>query len=237
MKYILITGAARRIGRILALEFSKKGYNIVLHYNESEVRALETKKEIEKIGAEIKLIKANLKNEDEISNLWSEISHLEIEILVNNAAIYPAQKSLSEFDLNDWNEVINLNLRSVFLMSKHFAELNKGNGKIINIGSLGAFHIWKKRVIYNTAKAGVIQLTKALALELAPRISVNSVSPGTIYFENDAPSEHISLKESSVPYGRFGKPEEVFEAVYFFSTCSNFITGQNINVDGGFGLL
>ena len=237
MKYILITGAARRIGRILALEFSKKGYNIVLHYNESEVRALETKKEIEKIGAEIKLIKANLKNEDEISNLWSEISHLEIEILVNNAAIYPAQKSLSEFDLNDWNEVINLNLRSVFLMSKHFAELNKGNGKIINIGSLGAFHIWKKRVIYNTAKAGVIQLTKALALELAPRIAVNSVSPGTIYFENDAPSEHISLKESSVPYGRFGKPEEVFEAVYFFSTCSNFITGQNINVDGGFGLL
>lgn len=237
MKYVLITGAARRIGRVLALEFAKKGYNIVLHYNESEARALETIKEIEEIGVDVKLIKANLKNEDEISNIFSEISNLDVEILINNAAIYPAQKSLSELDLSNWNEVINLNLRSVFLMSKYFAELNKGNGKIINIGSLGAFHIWKKRLIYNTAKAGVIQLTKALALELAPRIAVNSVSPGTIYFENDAPSEHISLKESSVPYGRFGKPEEVFEAVYFFSTCSNFITGQNINVDGGFGLL
>ncbi len=74
-------------------------------------------------------------------------------------------------------------------------------------------------------------------MELAPNISVNSVSPGSIFINNDEPSEHITLKESSIPYGRFGKPEEVFEAVYFFATCSNFITGQNINVDGGFGLL
>ncbi len=236
MKNVLITGSARRIGRVLAIEFAKKGYNIFLHYNDSQEKALITKNEIEKYGVNVVLVKADLREENQIEDLFKELKNQEINILVNNAAIYPEQKPLNELELEDWNDTINLNLRSVFLISKFFATHNI-EGKIINIGSLGAFHIWKKRIIYNTAKAGLIQLTKALAIELTPRISVNSVSPGTIFIKKDEPSEHITLKESSIPYGRFGKPEEVFEAVYFFATCSNFITGQNINVDGGFGLL
>jgi len=237
MKNVLITGSARRIGRVLAIEFAKKGYNLFLHYNDSQERALITKKEIEEYGVNVVLVKADLRNENHIEHLFKDLNNYNIDILVNNAAIYPEQKPLNELELQDWNDTINLNLRSVFLMSKFFAEQINNKGKIINIGSLGAFHIWKKRIIYNTAKAGVIQLTKALAIELAPNISVNSVSPGSIFINNDEPSEHITLKESSIPFGRFGKPEEVFEAVYFFATCSNFITGQNINVDGGFGLI
>ncbi len=237
MSYVLITGSGRRIGKVLALEFAKKGYDIILHYNNSKDKALATKREIDNIGVKSELIKADLKDENEIKNLFKQIYNLNVDILINNAAIYPQAKSLSELDISDWNNVINLNLRSIFLMSQQFVKLYKSNkGKIINIASLGAFHIWKKRIVYNTSKAGVIQLTKALAYELAPRISVNTVSPGMININNDAPSEDILMDESSIPYGRFGKPEEIFEAVYFFASCSNFITGQNINVDGGFGL-
>lgn len=237
MNYVLITGGARRIGKVIALEFAKKGYNIVLHYNKSDELANITKTEIENYNVNVMLAKADLTIESEIDKLFLQIKQYPIDIVVNNAAIYPKQKSISELDLNDWNEVINLNLRSYFLVSQNFTNICKANGKIINIASLGAFHIWKKRIIYNISKAGVVQLTKALAVELAPRIAVNSVSPGSIFIPNDDPSEHITLKESSIPFGRHGMAEEVFEAVHFFATCSNYITGQNVNVDGGFGLI
>ena len=239
MKWVLITGSGKRLGKELAIRFAEKKYNIILHYNSSKKDALATLTRLKEIGIDTLLVQGNLEIKKDIDSIFYHLKQEGItpDILVNNAAIYPTSKSLANTELDLWDSTLNINLRSTFYMSKLFSIEGKNGSKIVNIASLGAFHIWKERIPYNVSKAGVIQLTKALARELTPKIAVNSVSPGTILIANDEPSEPIQLNEKHIPFGRYGKPDDVFEAVYFFSTCSNFITGQNICVDGGFGLI
>jgi len=239
MKTILITGSGKRLGRHLAIKFAEKGNNIILHYNSSEKQAYETKKLIENYNVKTLIYKANLENIDEIQNFADFIEKNELipSILINNSAIFPLKSNLQNLTYNQWQKTLNINLNSIFVLSKILITKFSTIEKIVNIASLGAFHIWDERIDYNVSKAAVIQLTKAMARDLAPNIAVNSVSPSTIYFPNEAPSEPISLNEQKIPYKRFVYPDEVFEAVYFFSYCSNYITGQNINVAGGLDLL
>jgi 3-oxoacyl-[acyl-carrier protein] reductase len=239
MKTILITGSGKRLGRHLAIKFAEKGNNIILHYNSSEKQAYETKKLIENYNVKTLIYKANLENIDEIQNFADFIEKNELipSILINNSAIFPLKSNLQNLTYNQWQKTLNINLNSIFVLSKILITKFSTIEKIVNIASLGAFHIWDERIDYNVSKAAVIQLTKAMARDLAPNIAVNSVSPSTIYFPNEAPSEPISLNEQKIPYKRFAYPDEVFEAVYFFSYCSNYITGQNINVAGGLDLL
>lgn len=238
MKNVFITGSGKRIGRALAVNFAEKGYNVTIHYNNSEKEALETVELIKKTGVKYSLVQADVKNYDEMKSAF-EKSNNEIgasDILINNAGIFPPKRKIDDIDVDFWDDVLNTNLRGEFIASKIFTEQVVDKGRIINFASLGAFEIWKEKIPYNVSKAGVIQLTKALARELAPKITVNSISPGTINIPNEeGPDPHL-ISTERIPMGRYGNTDDIFSAVYFFATCSDFITGQNISVDGGYHL-
>lgn len=238
MATAFITGSGRRLGRGLAIQFALKGWDIIIHYNSANEQAKQTADDIKKIGRNVVMFASDVKEQENFTNaFYNCLGNIEYpKVLVNNAAIYPASRKLADTETEFWDEVIDTNLKSYFYISKLFSKGAEKGSRIINIASLGAFQIWKGRIPYNVSKAGVIQLTKALARDLAPNISVNSVSPGSIDIENEAPSEGLALKVENIPMQRYGKISDVFDAVYFFATASLYITGQNINVDGGYYL-
>jgi NAD(P)-dependent dehydrogenase (short-subunit alcohol dehydrogenase family) len=237
---VFVTGSGKRLGRSLALNFAKKGWDVVIHYFESEESAKKTKDEIIKMGQKAYLVKADLRSYSEIEMAFTNtVNEFGIpKVLINNAGVFPKAKKIFEITKDDWEDTIKLNLSAEFYTSKIFVEFARKNSKIVNISSLGAFEIWKNRIPYNVSKSAIIQLTRALARELAPFVSVNTVCPGAIYFETES-SENDSamLKANKIPMKRYATPEEIFEAVYFFSTCSNYITGQFLCVDGGASLI
>ncbi|MEI6090218.1 MAG: SDR family oxidoreductase [bacterium] len=235
MKNVIITGGARRLGKHLALNFAKKGYNVVIHYNSSTESAKETHQAILDLGVDSIMVKADLHNLVEIERLFAIAAehYGKLDALVNSAAVLPRQMAVSEISEMDWNAVMNVNLKAYLFASQQFAKYADDSAKIINIASLGGQEIWKNRLLYNVSKAGVLQLTKALAREFAPKIAVNSVSPGIVTIPNE-PSENDTLNPKRIPYGRYATPEEIFSAVYFFAECSNYITAQNLNIDGGY---
>ena len=238
MSLIFITGSGKRLGKALAISFARHGWDIILHYNQSEASASETERVIKDLGRKVIKFRADLTDfsgyADSYRHTIDKIGHP--DVLVNNAAIYPRRHSLSETDLELWDKVMDSNVKACFNTAKLFAENAAKGSRIINIASLGAYQIWKGRIPYNVSKAALIQLTKALAKDLAPDIAVNSVSPGYIEIKGEEAVESGNLKIDSIPMKRYGEPDDVFDAVYFFSSCSHYITGQNINVDGGFNL-
>lgn len=238
MKTVLITGAARRLGRGLALKFAEKNWNVAIIYNNSYEKAVATLQQIQELGVKSHIYKADIRFSNQVESAFKSAidDFANIDVLVNNSGIYPEPKAINEIDDELWNNVINTNLRGEFFTAREFAKYAKQGSRIINIASLGAFEIWKQRLPYNVSKAGVIQLTKALARELAPKISVNSVSPGSILMINDAAEQDLALDFKRIPMQRYGCIDDVFDAVYFFTECSNYITGQNLNIDGGFHL-
>ena len=238
MKTVFITGAARRIGRGIALKFAEKGWNVIVNYNTSKEKAIETAEEIKKLGARFELIYADVRDEKQVARAF-KLAYDKMgvpDVLINNAGIYPEKRELTDIDIDFWDNVININLRGELLCAREFTKYAQDGAKIINFASLGAYEIWKQRMPYNVSKAGVIQLTKALARELAPKISVNSVSPGSIFIPDEVSPQDGAIKEDRIPMKRYGSIDDVFDAVYFFATCSPYITGQNLNIDGGFHL-
>lgn len=240
MALVLITGSGRRIGKGLAIEFARKGWDVVIHFNSSEESALETKGYLEKnFGVKVSIFSCDLRNIKESLEIFEKVfKEIGIpNVLVNNAAIFPPRRSLEEIDEEIWDVTLTINLKAYLFVAKTFAKYASDGARIINIGSLGGIETWKGRIPYNISKAGVIQLTKSLAKELAPRIAVNCVNPGTIFipYEPNQIDSHL-IPIGKIPMQRYGTILDVFDAVYFFSTCSNFITGQVINVDGGYHL-
>lgn len=242
---VLITGGARRIGKSLCENFAKKGFNVIINYNQSQKNAEELQVEIKKFGVKCEIIKADVSNFDEVKNMFKTISNfsdneLIPNILINNAGIFTSKVAFENLEINVWENTLNINLSSQYFCSQEFVKLSKfytlNNPKIINFASLGGTEVWKDRTSYNVSKAGVIQLTKSLAMDLAPFISVNCISPGTIEISDEVPSEILRINSERIPMGRFGNVEDIFDAVYFLATCSNFITGNNIVVDGGYSL-
>ncbi len=153
-------------------------------------------------------------------------------VLVNNAGVFPDPTPLHEIDEAFWDMVLNTNLRSQLTASREFLKVSTGRGsRIVNFASLGGIEVWKERIPYNVSKAGVIQLTKALARELAPDIAVNAIAPGLIDIP-DEPGE-LTVPAARIPMQRYGSADDIFDAVWFFSTGSPFITGQILVVDGG----
>lgn len=239
MPTILITGSARRIGKGIAKFFANKGWNVVIHYNQSHQSALNLVKEFSKLGIKTIAVKADLTNQEEIHDAFAKvfIEFEKIDVLVNNAAIYPQQQRFEEVTIEEWDKTFATNLRAYFITSQIFAKNCKDEGRIINISSLGGLEVWKNRFAYNVSKSGVIQLTKALARNLAPKISVNCICPGAIYIDNEPGTEPIDIPETKIPMLRYGKISDICDAVFFFATATNYITGQVITVDGGLNLV
>jgi NAD(P)-dependent dehydrogenase (short-subunit alcohol dehydrogenase family) len=230
-KIILITGAAKRIGRSIALKLAAEGAQVLIHYGSSEAEAKQTAAE----AGNASVYPANLESVDAIKAMFERIrrEHGRLDGLVNNAARFTRFDPL-EITETDWDFIHSVNLKATFFCCQQGARIMRthGGGRIVNISSLGGIRPWPEHVHYCASKAGVIHMTRALARALAPEISVNSVAPGVIPFgEKDDPRIQSLIRET--PARRAGTGEEIAEAVTHFLTASKFITGQVLAVDGG----
>jgi 3-oxoacyl-[acyl-carrier protein] reductase/pteridine reductase len=233
MKTVLVTGGARRIGRGIAIRLGSAGFRVGIHYHESEADARKTAEDCG--GAE--LFRANLEHVSEIRRMFEDVGQRlgRLDALVNNAARFTRFDPL-EITEADWDFIHSVNLKATFFCCQQGAQLMQrtGGGRIVNISSLGGVRPWAQHAHYCASKAGVIMLTRALAKAFAPEITVNSVAPGVIPFNDmDARAERMV---AATPARRPGTPEEVADAVLYFLNATNFITGQLIVVDGGLSL-
>lgn len=239
-KVALVTGASRGIGREIALELARNGANVVVNFAGNVEKANEVVEEIKGLGRESIAIQANVANSEDVDRLVKEtIEHFgALHILVNNAGI-TRDNLLMRMKEDDWDAVINTNLKSVFLLTKAVTRqmMRQRYGRIVNISSIVGVSGNAGQANYVSAKAGVIGLTKTTAKELASRnITVNVVAPG--YIATDM-TEQLSddVKEElfkMIPLARLGEPKDIAKAVKFLaSDDAEYITGQTIHVNGG----
>ena len=232
-KTILVTGAAKRIGRGIALRLAQEGARVAIHYDRSETEARRTAEECG--GAE--LFRANLESVPQIQQMFADVEKRlgRLDGLVNNAARFTRFDPLAITE-KDWDFIHAVNLKAVFFCCQQAARIMKrqGEGRIVNISSLGGIRPWAEHAHYCASKAGVIMLTKALSKAFAPEITVNSVAPGVIPFDDI--DERGKRMISNTPAGRGGTPAEIADAVAFFLKSSNFVTGQILAIDGGLSL-
>ena len=235
-KTALVTGAAKRIGRSLALALAEQGADVAITYRSSEADALATVDAIRRHRVRAAAVYCELGDAACVrGSVEATIRELgRIDVLVNNAGLFET-RPLESIALEQWDAMLNTNTRGPFLMAQAaHAELKQRQGRIVNIGSLGGLHPWATHGHYCVSKAAVHMLTKTMAKAWAPEITVNCVAPGMIVNgEVDPGYEHFVEK---TPMRRNGTPEDVAAAVLFFATGPRFITGQVLSVDGGLGL-
>lgn len=232
-KVVLVTGSAKRIGRGIALELARAGARVAIHYNSSEREARETAALCDNAPA----FQGNLESPAAIQRLFAELGDRmgRLDGLVNNAARFTRIDPL-EVTEQDWDYIHDVNLKGTFFCCQQGALLMRksGGGRIVNLSSLGGMRPWAHHAHYCASKAGVIMLTQALAKAFAPDITVNSVAPGVIPAGHT--DERIERLIRATPAARAGTPDEIADAVLYFLSASNFVTGQNLAVDGGLSL-
>jgi NAD(P)-dependent dehydrogenase (short-subunit alcohol dehydrogenase family) len=234
-RIILVTGAAKRIGRGIALRLAREGARVAIHYNGSEAEARATAVECGTSTLNpAPMFRANLERVSEIESLFDQVQqHFgRIDGLVNNAARFTTINPL-ELTEAEWDSVHSVNLKATFFCCQQAGRrmIAGGGGRIVNMSSLGGLRPWSQNAHYCASKAGVIMLTRALAKAFAPKVSVNSVAPGVIPFGE--PDDRVRRLIAKTPACRAGTPEEIADAVVFFLSASEFITGQVLAVDGG----
>ena len=240
-KVALITGASRGIGKAIALELSNSGAEVVINYTSSDEKAEEVVNEIKESGGKAHKLKFDVSKEDSVSKAFEEIIKINgsIDILVNNAGI-TKDGLLMRMKSEQWDEVLNTNLKGVFLCTKYASKfmLKKRSGKIINISSVVGIIGNPGQANYSAAKAGVIGFTKTCAKEFASRgVNVNAIAPGFISTEM---TEKLKTEEiiKAIPLGKLGTCAQISGLVSFLvsSNAGNYITGQTISIDGGMSI-
>lgn len=240
MKYILVTGGSRGIGRAVCIRLAQMGLPIIINYRSNEAAAKETQQLVEAQGVNAELMPFDVCDEDQVSkalDTWED-AHPDdyISILVNNAGIRRDGVMFMMSD-DDWHDVLRTTLDGFFFLTrrilKHVMPRHHG-GRIINIASLSGVKGLPGQANYSAAKAGLIGATKALALETAARnVTVNAVAPGFVETDMTKDLNEDTLKQM-IPMKRFAKPEEIAEVVAFLaSPGAAYITGEVINVNGG----
>lgn len=239
MKYALVTGGSRGIGRAVCIALADEGYSVIINYVSNKDAAQEVKDIIESKGQSAELLAFNVADAqavEEALNSWQERHPDEyISVLVNNAGIRMDNVLVFMQD-NQWNDVINTTLGGFYNVTKYLVKymMTKRYGRIINMASLSGLKGLPGQTNYSAAKAALIGATKALAQEVAPRkVTVNAIAPGFIASDMTKDLDEKALK-SMIPVGRFGKPEEVAAVVTFLaSEKASYITGEVISVNGG----
>jgi len=237
----LITGASRGLGKAMALALAEAGAQLALVGRDRDALN-ETAAAVAALGGTAEIFLADVSSEASVRDLEQAVlaRFSRIQILINNAGMN-LRKKIDEFTLEEWNRVMNTNLTSAFLMARSFVPTMRGQGygRIINMTSIMSHVSLPERTAYSTSKAGLLGMTKALALELAPEgITVNGISPGPFATEMNMPlmndPEKNALFVSKIALGRWGKVEEIGQlAVFLCSDGGGFITGTDILIDGG----
>jgi NAD(P)-dependent dehydrogenase (short-subunit alcohol dehydrogenase family) len=230
----LVTGSAKRIGRSVALRLASEGANVVVNYRGSKDEAEEVVEQIAAMGRRSMAIQADVSRKKDVTALFDAVEKEfgRMDILVNNAGtFFPAK--FEELTEEQWDRILNTNLKSQFLCSQAAAPMLRRSrrGRIINFASLGGLLAWPAYTHYCVSKAGVIMLTRCLARALGPEITVNAIAPGTISFPNDAPELAEDFIQRA-PLKRTGSPKDIEDTVVYLAQ-SGFVTGQVMVVDGG----
>jgi 3-oxoacyl-[acyl-carrier protein] reductase len=239
MKYALVTGGSRGIGRAVCLKLAEEGYHILINYKSNEAEAQNTLALVREKGTDGELMKFDVSDKqavDQVLGAWIEVNKDKaIEVLVNNAGI--RQDGLLMWMTDEqWKSVLGSSLDGFYYVTRHVVSgmLAKRYGRIVNVVSLSGLKGMPGQTNYSAAKAGVIGATKALAQEVARRgVTVNAVAPGFVRTDMTQDLKEADLK-SLIPMQRFGEPEEVADAVVFLaSKQASYITGEVLNINGG----
>jgi pteridine reductase len=232
----LVTGASRRVGRTIALELARSGFDLVVHYRASRAEATATARAIETLGARAWTVRADLRAVAEVEGLAGSVAELSgrLDLLVNSASTFFAtpfgSTSEAQFD-----ELVGSNLKAPFFVSQLCAPLLQasGRGQIVNVLDAAALRPFSGYLPYSAAKAGLLALTSGLARALAPAVRVNGVAPGPVLFPEDYDDEQKRRAVEATLLRRAGTPEDVARTVAFLATGPDYLTGVVIPVDGG----
>ena len=236
-KVALVTGAARRLGAVIARTLHANGMNLILHYRSSQQDAQQLQQELNSIREDsVVLIQADLLHTTKLASIVQKAEHVwgRLDVLVNNASsFFPTP--IGTVDEHQWNDLIGTNLKAPFYLSQAAARaLTTAKGCIINIVDVHAERPLKTFSVYSVAKAGLVMLTKALARELGPHVRVNAVAPGVILWPekgiDDVTKQRII---SRTALKREGNPKDVARAVLFLIRDADYTSGEVISVDGG----
>jgi pteridine reductase len=232
----LVTGAAKRVGRAIALAMAGRGMDIVVHYKNSAPEARATAKAVERLGRRAVVVQADLAQQEEVEVLADRATQAfgKIDVLVNSAALF-YRTPLEKITAQDWEQFLRVNLTGPFLLARRVGlEMRRrGEGKIINVADVAGIAPWAEFLPYSVSKGALITLTKGLAKALAPEVQVNAVAPGSVLL----PEEYGDKEREAIVRGtllkRIGNPADVANSVLFLLEGSDFITGQVVVVDGG----
>ncbi len=230
----LVTGAGKRLGRAIALRLATEGADVAIHYGKSQSEAIEVVHEIEKLGRRSIAIQADLTRVDQIHDLFARVAKEfhRLDILINSAANFLETK-FGETSEATWNASLDTNLKAPFFCCQSAAPYltQSGNAVIINFADIGGLMGWREFLPHSISKAGVILLTRILAKELAPKVRVNAIAPGTITMPGDPPEWQTDFIKRA-PLAKTGSPQDITDAVMFLITAE-FMTGYTLVLDGG----
>lgn len=238
-KHAIVTGAAKRIGREIALELARGGADVAITFRNSDREARKTVVELSSLGVRAFALKCDVRDQKSVKAMIAEAKRElgSVDILVNNAGAYETV-DFEKITVEQWDDIFATNARGAFMVSQAATkELRKNKGRIVNIGSLGGMQPWATHIHYCASKAALHMLTQAMAKSLAPEVTVNCVAPGMIDAEGDADKAHSKRFAAKTPLQRNGSAKDVAVAVRFLAGTSQFVTGQILTVDGGLGLV
>lgn len=230
----LVTGAGRRVGRAIALALARAGMRVAIHYHSAEEGAKETEAALREAGSAAELFKADLRLAGEPERVVREAARAfgGLDVLVNSAAVMH-RTPIGDVTADLWDEIFAVNLRAPFFACQEAAAvMRERGGAIVNIADLAAFETWPGYIPHGVSKAGVVQITRALARVLAPGIRVNAVAPGAVALPEGWDAEAAERLIRTTPLGRIGSADDVCDAVLYLLEA-DFVTGVTIIVDGG----
>lgn len=245
----LVTGSSSGIGEQIAVRLAEAGMDVCVHYAHNEDKATSTAKQVRELGGDAPVLQADLTDPTEAEALVERaVDELgQVDVLVNNAGVLDSEGSgprgAKPFEerIDEWDRVMNVNLRAPFVLASRLAEqmADRGEGGIVNVASISGWYAQREVPLYSLSKAGLLHLTRQLALQFAPEVRVNAVAPGWAptsfgwgHLETEAFQELVT---ESIPLDRMAEVDEVAEAVHFLLADADYTTGATLTVDGGLG--
>ena len=231
----LVTGAGRRLGRAMAAALAGRGMTVAIHHHASSEGAYDLRQEILDSGGRAACFDADLTDAAAARSLPERVVQElgRLDVLVNSAAVMH-RLSLEQTTPEQWDGILNLNLRAVFFCTQGAAPaLRASRGKVINLADLAGLEPWSGFAAHSVSKAGVVMLTKVLALSLAPDVTVNAIAPGAVLVPDEYDAEERERLARATPLRRLGDPADVIAALLYLLEGGDFVTGEVLVVDGG----